>query len=66
MISNPLEAEDCINSLPCFAEVLWVGLKASLVLLFPSTDFCLALEAVCKILEGLLLLFSLSGMSGST
>lgn len=47
---------------PCFTGVLWVCLKASVV--FLSTDFCLALEAVCKILEGLLLLFSLSGMSG--
>lgn len=45
---------------------LFEGLKVSVAFLFPSTDFCLAVEAVCKILEGLLLLFSLSGMSGST
>lgn len=65
MNSNPLNVEGCTHSPPRFAEVLWVCLKASVVFLFPSTDFCLALEAVCKILEGLLLLFSLSGMSGS-
>lgn len=58
--------EGCTHSPPCFAEVLWVCLKASVAFLFPSTDFCLALQEVCKILEGLLLLFSLSGTSGST
>lgn len=51
---------------PCFTGVLWVCLKASVVFLFLSTGFCLALQAVCKILEGLLLLFFLSGMSSST
>lgn len=63
---RPLEAEGCALSPLCSAEVLWVGLKAPVAFLFPSTRFGLALGAVCKILEGLLLLFSLSGMSGST
>lgn len=56
-----------MNSRPwCFAEVLCIYLRASIAFLFPSADFCLALEAVCKILEGLLLLFSLSAVSGCT
>lgn len=63
---RPAEAEGCALSPLCSAEVLWVGLKAPVAFLFPSAGFCLALGAVCKILEGLLLLFSRSGMSGST